>query len=481
MKTGLLKGLGFLLIVILLAVPVYTVLLSPQAEYVYYGVVPERIYQYTPVVETDLSRGWRLIQASVTDHGYLSILASRNDTHVKVYTLPGKELVSEATLNSMQKHYVRLPNGTMFKIVSNNLVSIILISPPPRGEVPGINATEGPIVTGFYTSVYGSYVGREFIIEASQGHLGFSGHIFALEKAEVTLTDEEGETESYSLEANSYQRIQFKPLTTYRVTSTGNIMLQSGATDETGYIMRRSFFIPCAEGGFVGNRFYSKAIGTYDVLEENLFVISALEDTKVTVWDLGNRKVLLEFNVKAGEPVSFKPKAYAIAVDSDKPITLQFLHSGSIKSSSGTAYGIGFSYMGVRPSEVTPLVLPTNSTIYAYLFTDEEANVMVDDIPMTIMPDEPFILSTPGLHTVYSNRNLILLLLHYPLIPEGQGINGFGVTIPCVETVNFNPAIILSPISEEVLALPVNYVVMLVILMIIIVVIAVIVMLMRKK
>ncbi|MGC8831506.1 MAG: hypothetical protein ACP5PQ_02880 [Thermoproteota archaeon] len=481
MKTGLLKGLAFLLTVILLTVPVYIVLLSPQAEYVYYGVVPGRIYQYTPVVETDLSKGWRLIPASVADHGYLSIVASQDGTQVRVYTLPDKTLVSEATLNSMQKHYVRLSNGTMFKIVSSKLVSVLLMSPPPGGGVPGVNATEGPIATGFYSSVEGSYVGREFVIEASQGHLGFAGHIFALEKAEVTLTDEDGETQSYTLEANSYQRIQFKPLKTYRVKSTGNIMIQSGATDETGYIMRRSFFIPCAEGGFVGNRFYSKAIGTYDVTEENLFVISALEDTKVTVWDLGNKKILLEFNVKAGEPVSFKPKAYAIAVDSDKPITLQFLHSGSIKSSSGTAYGIGFSYMGVRPNEVTPLVLPTNSTIYAYIFTDEEANVIVDDVPLTIMPDEPFILSAPGLHTVYSNRNLILLLLHYPLIPEGQGINGFGVTIPCLETVNFNPAIILSPISGEGFNLPVNHVMMLVILVAIIIVIMVIVMLRRRK
>jgi len=479
-KASLLKGSETLLNVILLVVPVYTVLLTPQTEYVYYGVVPERTYQYIPIEETDLSRGWRLIPSSIADRGYISILALQDGTQVRVYTLPGKELVYETTLNSMQKHYVALRNGTMFKIVSNKLVSVLLISPPPKGGVPGVNATEGPIATGFYTSVEGSYVGREFVMEASQGLLGFAVHIFALEKAEVTLTDEDGETQSYVLDANSYQRLRLKPLTTYRVTSTGNIMIQSGATDETGYIMRRSFFIPCAEGGFVGNRFYSKAIGTYDVMEENLFVISALEDTKVTVWDLGNRKILLEFNVKAGEPVSFKPKAYAIAVDSDKPITLQFLHSGSIKSSSGTAYGIGFSYMGVRPNEVTPFVLPTNSTIYAYIFTDKEANVMVDDVPMTVKPDEPFVISTPGLHTIYSNRNLILLLLHYPLTPEGQGINGFGVPVPCVETVNVNPGIILSPISGEGFTLPTNYIIMLAVIVTIMAV-AILMMLRRRK
>jgi len=38
--------------------------------------------------------------------------------------------------------------------------------------------------------------------------------------------------------------------------------------------------------------------------------------------------------------------------------------------------------MGIRPGEDTPFMLPTNSTIYAYLFIKEEANVLIDDIPI---------------------------------------------------------------------------------------------------
>jgi len=184
-------------------------------------------------------------------------------------------------------------------------------------------------------------------------------------------------------------------------------------------------------------------------------------------------KVLLEFNVKARTPVSFKPKAYAVAIDSDKPITCQFLHSGSIKSSSGIAYGVGFSYMSIRPDEVTPFVLPVNSTVYAYVFTDKEANVILDDVPMTIGPDEPFIISSSGLHTIYSNKNLILLLLHYPLIPEGQGINGFGVTIPCAETVNIKPIITLSPFSGKETYFPENCMMIILTILIVIAIIRV--------
>jgi hypothetical protein len=474
MESPLFKGLGCFLIIILMLMPVYIVLLTPQAEYVYYGVIPERIYQYT-LGEWYTTGNWLLDAATIYDHGYISILALQDGTRVRVYTLPGKELVSETTLSSMEKHYVSLPNGTMFKIVSNKLVSVLLFSPPGRGRIPGLNVTESPGANGFYASVDGAYVGKEFIMEASQGLLGFNYYIFAIENAEVMLTAEDGSTRSFKLNANDYENIQLNPLTTYKVTSTGNIMIRAGGI---GGWSDRSFFIPSAEGGFMGRRFYSVTWYSFDEKEEEFFYISALEDTKVTVWDLPNRKVLLELDVEAGEPVKIKPKVYAggtrgpaIAVDSDKPITLQFLHSGSTVRSYGWSYGPGFTYLGIRPNEDTPFVLPTNSTILAYLFTGEEANVVVDDIPMTVKPDEPFILSTLGPHTIRSNKNLILLLLHYPLIPENQGINGFGVPVPCVQTVSVTPSVTLHPLSGEGFALPMNYIIILIVLIIVVIVV----------
>ncbi|MEM2941473.1 MAG: hypothetical protein QW304_07995 [Thermoproteota archaeon] len=483
---------GFL-ISILLIMPLNILLLNPQSEYIYYGVVPGRIWYYETVSGTnDLSLGWRIVPATVTDHGYISILASQDGTWVRVYTLPDRQLVSEATLDSMQKHYVRLPNGTMFKIVSSKLVSVLLISPPPGGGIPGVNVTTGPIVAGFYSSVDGAYVGKEFVIETSQGLLGFLHTIFAVEDAEVTLTDEDGSTQSFKLNANTYRKLQPKPLKAYRITSTGNIMIQGGYMTINRKDMQRSFFVPSAEGGFIGRRFYSGVADLADegsLTEENWFIISALEDTKVTVWDLYNQKAVEELNVKAGEQAYVRPteiKVFqAIAFDSDKPVIVQFLHSGSIKwAGMGISYGAGLTYLGIRPNEDTPFVLPTNSTIYAYLFTSEDANIVVDDVPMTLRTDEPWVISTPGPHRVRSNKNLVLLLLHYPLIPPNQGIvfqsleNGFGVTVPCVQTVNVVPSVTLSPMAPSGFMLPTNYTSIIIIL---IIVIAAIVVLRRRK
>ncbi|MEM2350967.1 MAG: hypothetical protein QXT26_00990 [Thermoproteota archaeon] len=484
----LFKSSEYLIILTILTIPVYTVLPTPQAEYVYYGVIPERTYQYVPVEETDLSKGWMLLLNSITDHGYISILALQDNTYVRVYTLPSKELVSEATLNRMQKNYVRLPNGTMFKIISNNLVSVTIISPPPRGGIPGVNATESPGVLGFYTSVEGAYVGREFMIEASQGLVGFGYMIFALEDAKVTLTDEKGETQSYDLKANSFKELMLKPLTAYRIVSTGNIMIQAGTPTLWG---SRSFFIPSAEGGFIGRRFYTRTSQTFDIKEENFFIISAVsEDSKVTIWDLSSRKVVSVLNVRVGEPVSAKltaveytPGVAAIMFDSDNPIVVQYLHSGNIRRSYGLAnWGVGFTYMSIRPGEDTPFMLPTNSTIYTYLFVSEEASILIDDIPITVRPDEPFIINTPGPHVIRSNKNLVLLLLHYPLTPPNQGINGFGVPVPCVQTVSVTPSVTLYPISREGFTIsPVNYVIIIIIVVLAVAVAGILLLRKRKK
>jgi hypothetical protein len=474
------------LIAVMLVVSMSILLVTPQNEYVYYGVVPARIYQCFPVEQTDLSQGWYVNPGAVATQGYVSIVASQDGTQVRVYTLPGKTLVSEFSLNAMGKRYVSLPNGTMFKVVSNKLVSVLLMSPPPKGGIPGVDATESIMATGFHLSVDGAYVGKEFVIDASQGLLGLGYIMFAVEDAEVTLTAEDGSTQSYTLKANTYREVQLKPLTTYRITSTGNIMIQSGflASSAVESQIVKSFFIPSAEGGFIGKRFYSRTLRTFDAKEENEFIISALEDAKVTVWDLTSQKVLTELNVKAGEPVGRKlmvgtaTTGGAIAFDSDKPITVQFLHSGSISRSYGISYGIGLTYMGIRPNEETPFMLPTNSTIYAYLFAGEEADVVVDDVPMTVRPDEPFILSTPGPHTIRSSKNLVLLLLHYPLIPSNQGIAEFAVPVPCVETVSVTPSVTLSPIAGEGPAIPTNYII---IIVVVIVIVMVIVFLRRRK
>ncbi|MGC8832004.1 MAG: hypothetical protein ACP5PQ_05440, partial [Thermoproteota archaeon] len=85
---------------------------------------------------------------------------------------------------------------------------------------------------------------------------------------------------------------------------------------------------------------------------------------------------------------------------------------------------------------------------------------------------------TPGPHTVRSNKNLVLLLLHYPLIPSNQGIAEFAVPVPCVETVSVTPSVTLSPLAGEGSAIPTNYII---IIVVVIVIVIVIVLLRRRK
>ncbi|MEM2941468.1 MAG: hypothetical protein QW304_07970, partial [Thermoproteota archaeon] len=65
-----------------------------------------------------------------------------------------------------------------------------------------------------------------------------------------------------------------------------------------------------------------------------------------------------------------------------------------------------------------------------------------------------------------------------PLIPPNQGINGFGVPVPCVQTVSVTPSVTLHPISGEGFTLPLNYIIILVVLL---VVVMVAVLLSRRK
>jgi hypothetical protein len=435
-----------LLLAALLLLPIIprTLPASTDEEYVYYGIIPHRIHFYQPKHMLSggafvLSEGWRLVKASVKAEGVISIIAVTDDTMVRVYELEGGSLVSEASLDALQKHYVELPNGTAFKVVSNRIVFVLTLS----GKAPTANLTAGPTPSGFYIAVNGGFIGREFMILASQGLTGLPYHIFSLEEAQVTITREDGEKQSFRLEANGHKRLGLKAYHAYKVESTGNIMIQAGNTGS------RTYFVPSAEGGFVGRRFYSCSRQSWDPVEDYGFRIMAAEDVKVKIWDLEFKRLIDEVEVPGGSSVSVKPKAEAIVVESDKPITLEFVHSGGIKGYYGWRYGAGVAYMGVKPNVETLFFLPTNSSNQAYIFAYEETTVRVDDVPITIEADGYFVVTTPGLHKIVSDKNVVIQLVHWPLIPSVQGINGFGVAVPCIQTVNEASNVKLSPIGGE--------------------------------
>ncbi|RLI40669.1 hypothetical protein DRO64_08665 [Candidatus Bathyarchaeota archaeon] len=352
-----------------------------------------------------------------------------------------------------------MPNGTIFKIVSNRLVTVEILG--GNGEAweggffhigkPDPSMEEGPTSVTFYLSTDGCYVGKEFILVASQRLIGEPYRILALEDAEVTVIREDGAKMTFTLQANTYKVLALKSYKAYRIKSTGNIMVQSGAPSTRS---SRSFYVPSVRGGFVGKIFYSSSISNWDPIEDSGFIILPLEDAKVTVWDVNMKRVIHRFEVKREERVVFKPKAEEIMVKSDRPITLAFIHNGSYRGDR-PKYGAGVTFMGVKPDEETIFFLPMNSTVQAYIFSSEDAQVDVDGVPITIRADSFFLITSPGVHRVKSNKNLVIEVLHWPRFPLNQGIVSFCTVVPCIQTVSKSVNVRLTPLLKE--GFPVSY------------------------
>jgi len=434
---------------------------NPDGEYTYYGVVPAKMYQYNLTDPDDRYSGWLLDTDSVSTTSMLAVAALKDNTQVRVYVQDNGTLVSEAVLNSMEKHYVVLRNGTVFKVETSELACVLLLNygsggPPVGGEV------EGPVPTTFYHSTSGAYVGREFVFMASevfeQDYL-----IMALEDAEVTVTREDGDQRAYALEVNTYKELMLRAFTTYRFESTGNIMIQSGRLTN-GWDDTRIFFVPAAEGGFVGQTFYTWSSPGWDLTESYGFRVSAVQDAKVTVWNLQTKEAMMTFDVGGGSGVGFEPQAPVIVVQSEQPVTLSFIHNGTLGHSlysgwdRGTddAYGSGVAYIGVRPDEDTPVYFPVDSYGEAYIFADEDTQITIDGYTRAIEADSYYVYSQPGTHIIRSDRNVVVQLLFWPFEPEVQGLQYDGVQIPCIQTVDVVPEVTLTPLGE---AFPMMYVI----------------------
>jgi len=408
-----------------------------QEEYTYYGYVPAKMWKFNLTNQNNLSSGYYSLPTSVSSAGLITVVAIKNNTHVWVYSLVNGSLISETTINSMQKHYTVFENGTAFKVVTNKLACVLLLN---YGSIPFGNESNMPIPNTFYQDTNGAYIGKEFILIATAGnYVGVQYAIFALENARVTITREDGQHLDYTLDANAWKEMMLEPpLATYKIESTGNIMVQSGRPVNR-WANARTFYVPSTEGGFVGTTFYSWANSDWDLNESYGFRVSATQDTTVTVWSLQTKEKILTANVQGGIGWGFKPQAPAIFVQSDHPITLSYFHNGSIFSAVGNegiygAYGSGVGYFGVKPNQDTPFYLSIDSFVEAYIFASEDTKITLDGYDWFIEGDSYHLLTQPGTHVIRSNKNMIVETLNWPNTPEYQGLIYDGVQIPCVQT-----------------------------------------------
>jgi hypothetical protein len=431
-------------------------------NYTYYGVVPSKIYRFNLTDTNDRNSVWRLDTGSVGNTSLIAISAAEDDTNVMVYDLTLDRLVSEVTINSMKKHFVLLANGTVFKVVSDKQVSVLLLN---YHSIPNATAREGPLPRGSYLSTDGMYVGKEFVLMGSSQGINAEYTMLALEKTRVTVTRDDGDEQEYSLDANSYKNIMLSPFRVYKFVSTGNIMIQSVAIPAVGGGDCTCFPVPSAEGGFVGTFFLTRSLRGewgWDNQRDYGYRILASEDTEVRVYDLETKQLMTKFTVTGGTGVAVQPAAYAMAVKSDKPITLTFIHNGSIEITRSTLGGIytgyanGVMFIGIQPSQDTMIHLPTEAFVEAYFFAKEETQLTIDGLTQTVQANSYFSFTQPGTHLLRSDNNIILQINFWSNEPEYQGLEYVATIIPSIETVHLNPTVTLTPLEE---GFPIMYVI----------------------
>jgi aspartate 1-decarboxylase len=127
-------------------IPIAVSKVHAQEKYEYYGYVPAKIWQYNLTDANNLNSGWKLQTSTVASAALIVIVGIVDGTHVEVYNLDNGSLVSETTIDSMQKHYAVFRNGTAFKVETSELANVLLLN---YGSVPPSNATSGPVPVTF--------------------------------------------------------------------------------------------------------------------------------------------------------------------------------------------------------------------------------------------------------------------------------------------------------------------------------------------
>jgi len=454
--------LVLVMLIVCLSFPLFSTV-QPSAgvdyNYTYYGVVPFKTYRYNLTDEFNPDSPYQVQVSSVMNRTLLSIVASEDGTNCAVYNLMNGSAIWSGQLNTRQNKFLLLPNGTFFKVVSDKIVSVLLLGYqyiPQPDVTPVINQSPNT----FYTTVDGLYVGKKFVFMVDEGSGGTANYmIIALEKSTVTISDEDGNVlNTMSIDAYGIKNYPFTAFRVYEIESTGNIVLQAGTISYLGGDTN-CYPVPCIEGGYVGRYFVTKSITGYDALRDYGYRISSAENAKVKVYDIETKQIIKEYDVVAGVGVGFQPPgANGLFVQSDVPITLAMVHNGSIEQTrpleSGgayggpyTSYGSEVAVIGVRANEDTEVYLPLKAQVEVYFFANQETQVTIDDSTHTIGADDYFVYTIPGNHLIRSDKDIIMEVNYWNGIPDYQGISFTGAILPAIELVSTNPDITVLPIE----------------------------------
>lgn len=410
-------------------------------EYVYYGYVPENITGTGPPA----TAGGPLQQWPV-DHGLLIILGNEDGTRVKVYRLPEKRLLEEFSVNKMGNVTLSLPNATFFRVSSDNPVSVTLVG---GGNLERVEA----MISTFFTGTEGGYIGREFIFPSVQSKTmtfawrvyavipGLPFKIYALEESDVQVWEANGEKVfEFHLAQNKFREFQPKPFRAYRLTSTGNVMLQTFTRDSPS-------FYPAVQGGFVGTLFYGTCVPKelWTIAEwwtGNLaFIATSTENAKLTPVNLEYDRKLDSVEVPAETNDSFKLEANHIAIKSDRPILFMYKSDDSMG---------GVASMGLKAGQTAYLVVPLG---YTYAFAYKETVVNVDDVTVRLQPDG-ILPITQGVHRLATSENLLVQVTNIAKDVATNtfvGINAFGACLPSAQSldITYQGLKLKSVVSEE--------------------------------
>jgi len=409
-----------------------------EAEYAYYGRVPTDLYP-------------NMTTAS------LHLIGNHPGTRVRVYSLPDKALLREFTVNPMERQVVQLPNGSFFKVASDKPVTTMLI-----GGSWEVNVTATvPGATTFHPSVDGGYVGKGFIfttVEVVSTELAnLPERVYALEDTDVKVFDVGGATlKSFSLKANKYASFILPSFGSYRVTSTGYIMVQ---TFSMGVYFGSICYYPAVEGGFIGTRFYGAGHFSQYTSADRWFAFMGAEDSKVAIIDLKNAQKVADVSFMAGKNASLptnKLEPLNLAFESDKPITLMFQ-----SREGGVPLFVegGVTYAGLKAGQTGYFIVP-GIRAEGYIFAYEETQIDVDDVKLRV-PADGFVTLTTGLHKITADHNVLIQVVQLPLhVDDSLTILdqlNFGVSVPSVQSMSATyPDVSLKPFGVD--GLPLLYI-----------------------